>query len=104
MNIPETKSVLAAMRSMKLKARDVTASVSDGAGAGFADIFKQQLENINIAHKEVDILQEKFILGEDVSLAEIKTAELKASIYTQGLIHVRNELVKAYNEIMNMTV
>lgn len=104
MNIAAAKSMLTAMEAMKLQANSGSNAVATKQEAGFADILKQQVEHINTAHQNVDKLQERFVLGEDVSLAEIKTAELKASIYTQSLIQVRNELMKAYHEVMNMTI
>lgn len=104
MSINKINTALTGLQQLKSQAQGATVTSNSKGSMGFAEIFQQQLGKINMLHKQVDSLQERFALGEDVSIADVKVAELKASIYTQGLIHVRNELVKAYNEIMNMAI
>ena len=103
--INKAQQMLATMQKMEsFTKNNITPETNISEGKRFSDIFIQQIENINQSQQTAEKLQEDFVLGRNVSLAEVKTAELKASLYTHGLIQVRNEVVKAYHEIMNMSI
>ena len=107
MSIIHAQQIVAAMKNLEMQGLSKTAAMGDTnvASEKFSSILMRQLDYVNDAQKTAENLQDKFTLGDpDVSLAQVKTAEMKAAVYTQGLIHVRNEVVKAYNEIMNMPV
>ena len=103
--INSAQQMLATMQKIESLAKNgITPEATPSEGKRFSEVFMQQIENINQSQQTAENLQEDFVLGKNISLAEVKTAELKASLYTHGLIQFRNEVVKAYHEIMNMSI
>ncbi len=72
---------------------------------GFADNFKNALKEVSAAQNEVTRLQTEVQLGNPaVSLEETMLAMQKAQIGFQTTLNVRNRMVQAYTDIMNMSV
>lgn len=75
------------------------------AGAGFAENFKNALQQVSSAQNEATRLQKEVQLGNPkVSLEETMLAMQKSQIGFQATLHVRNRMVQAYTDIMNMSV
>jgi flagellar hook-basal body complex protein FliE len=73
--------------------------------ADFADALKVSLQQVSAAQNKAEELGQRFALGDDtVSLSDTMIAMQKASIGFQATVQVRNKLVSAYHEIMNMQV
>jgi len=71
----------------------------------FSDALKAQLQNVSNTQVQADHLGERFAAGDDsVSLSDTMIAMQKASISFQATVQVRNKLVSAYHDIMNMQV
>jgi flagellar hook-basal body complex protein FliE len=71
----------------------------------FADALKASLDQVNQVQMTAKKLGESFAMGDDsVSLSDIMIASQKASISFQATVQVRNKLVSAYHDIMNMQV
>jgi flagellar hook-basal body complex protein FliE len=71
----------------------------------FSDALKAQLDNVSKAQDQADDMGKKFAAGDDsVSLSDTMIAMQKASITFQATVQVRNKLVSAYHDIMNMQV
>jgi len=76
-----------------------------GLDSGFADNFKTALKEVSQAQNEASKLQTQVQLGNpQVSLEETMLAMQKAQIGFQAALHVRNRMVQAYTDIMNMSV
>lgn len=74
-------------------------------GPGFATLLKQSLDTVNQAQSESRQLQEAFQSGAPgVNLAQVMVAAQKSSIGFEATVQVRNRLLEAYREIMNMQV
>jgi flagellar hook-basal body complex protein FliE len=72
---------------------------------GFADNFKTALKSVSESQNEAVRLQTQVQLGNpNVSLEETMLAMQKAQIGFQATLHVRNRMVQAYTDIMNMGV
>ena len=81
-----------------------TAAPATGAG-GFTQVLGQALEQVSSAQNESDRLAREVQLDNpNVSLEESVLATQKASIAFQAVVQVRNRLVQAYHDIMNMPV
>lgn len=94
--------VLAQMRAMSLEAgTDIQES---GAGGGdFAALLKQSIDSVNDTQQVAGKMAEAFETGDTgVSLAEVMVASQKASVSFQAMLQVRNKLVEAYQDVMNM--
>ena len=71
----------------------------------FSDALKASLQNVSNAQNQADDMGKKFAAGDDsVSLSDTMIAMQKASISFQATVQVRNKLVSAYHDIMNMQV
>jgi flagellar hook-basal body complex protein FliE len=73
--------------------------------ANFADALKASLDSVSDAQAKSSELGKRFTMGDDsVSLSDVMVNMQKASIGFQATVQVRNKLVSAYHEIMNMQV
>jgi flagellar hook-basal body complex protein FliE len=71
----------------------------------FSDALKASLQNVSNAQIQADEMGKRFQAGDDsVSLSDTMIAMQKASISFQATVQVRNKLVSAYHDIMNMQV
>ncbi|WP_031435468.1 flagellar hook-basal body complex protein FliE [Methylomarinum vadi] len=98
MNIDQ---VLAQMRAMSIEAgAKPQPANSDG---DFAAVLKQSIDAVNDTQQTSSEMAKAFEMGDpDVSLAEVMIASQKASVSFQAMVQVRNKLVEAYQDIMNM--
>jgi flagellar hook-basal body complex protein FliE len=72
---------------------------------GFSAALKSALDGVNSAQKQADGLGREFQMDNpNVSLEETMIAMQKANISFQAIVQVRNKLVAAYQDIMNMQV
>lgn len=79
--------------------------VESSSKVSFSDALKAQLDNVSKAQDQADEMGKKFAAGDDsVSLSDTMIAMQKASITFQATVQVRNKLVSAYHDIMNMQV
>ncbi|MBD8528834.1 MULTISPECIES: flagellar hook-basal body complex protein FliE [unclassified Massilia] len=81
-------------------------AVNEGPSkVSFSDALKNSLEQVSNSQKHAEELGQKFAMGDDsVSLSDTMIAMQKSSIAFQATVQVRNKLVSAYHEIMNMQV
>uniref|UniRef100_UPI00384E5D7B flagellar hook-basal body complex protein FliE n=1 Tax=Methylobacillus gramineus TaxID=755169 RepID=UPI00384E5D7B len=71
----------------------------------FAEVLKSSLNQVNQSQVTATELGKSFVMGDDkVSLSDVMIAGQKANISLQATIQVRNRLVSAYHDIMNMQV
>lgn len=72
---------------------------------GFGEMFQQAISSVNSTQQQASTLATSFEQGDpQVSLAQVMVASQKASVSFQALTQVRNRLVDAYKDIMNMPV
>ena len=75
------------------------------ATGGFPDAFKNALQSVSKAQNDANKLQREVQMeNPKVSLEETMIAIQKAQIGFQATLHVRNRMVQAYTDIMNMQV
>lgn len=71
----------------------------------FAEALKASLNQVNNSQVEAETLGKNFAMGDDkVSLSDVMISMQKANISFQATVQVRNKLVSAYHDIMNMQV
>ena len=71
----------------------------------FADALKNSIAQVNQVQEQSQQLGKQFMLGSDkVSLSDVMISAQKASISFQTAVQVRNKLVSAYHDIMNMQI
>lgn len=83
-----------------------SAGVNGGESVkGFGEMFQQAINSVNSTQQQAGQLATAFETGDPkVSLAQVMVASQKASVSFQALTQVRNRLVDAYKDIMNMPV
>jgi len=111
MNVSKVDGLLAEMRAAMVSAQGggmpkIGDTAAGGAGAvDFASVLKSSLDGVAQAQNQATSLQNAFVLGDDkVSLSDTMIAMQKANISLQATVQVRNKVVAAYNDIMNMQV
>lgn len=83
--------------------RGKAASANAPAGHDFASLIQQSLAQVNTAQSQAESASHQFQLGQnDVTVEDATIAATKANISFQMTLQVRNKLVAAYNDIMNM--
>lgn len=103
----QINQVLQQMRAMAAAAesRPSEATGAQGENVDFAQLLKNSLDTVNEAQSTSTKLAQSFELGEKgVDLADVMVAAQKASLSFEAMKQVRNKLLNAYQEIMNMPV
>jgi flagellar hook-basal body complex protein FliE len=71
----------------------------------FASVLKSSIDQVNQSQQQAQSLTTDFELGKPgVQLHEVMIGMSKASVQFQQMVQVRNKLVSAYQDIMNMQV
>jgi flagellar hook-basal body complex protein FliE len=106
MSTPEISQVLAQMRVMTAQAQTGTVPPVEETGApAFGDLLKSSINAVNDLQQTSGQLKTAFELGEPgVDLAQVMIASQKASVSFQAMVQVRNKLIEAYKDVMNMPV
>ncbi len=71
---------------------------------GFADMIRQTIENVNDKQKTANDLEGAYMRGEPVPLTDVVLAMQKSSLSFEATLQVRNKVLKAYEDILNMPV
>nr|WP_239185057.1 flagellar hook-basal body complex protein FliE [Candidatus Nitrotoga sp. HW29] len=75
------------------------------ATTDFASVLKSSLDGVAQAQNQAETMQKEFVLGNDkVGLSDVMIDMQKANISFQATVQVRNKVIAAYNDIMNMQV
>jgi len=95
--------VLAQMRAMSLEASGKSPAPETTGNADFAALLRQSIDSVNDTQQTAGKMTTAFETGDaSVSLAEVMVATQKASVSFQAMVQVRNKLVEAYKDVMNM--
>lgn len=108
---------LMAMRSAILEqngALQKAAGLGSGAGigdagnaggpGGFGDALKNALDQVNDLQSKSSEISAAYERGESTDIAAVMLARQQASIGFEATLQVRNRLLSAYKDIMNMPV
>jgi flagellar hook-basal body complex protein FliE len=73
--------------------------------AGFGALLTDAIDHVNESQMHSATMQETYLTGNsDASLVEVMISTQKADLSFRAMTEVRNKLVTAYQEIMNMPV
>ena len=101
-------NVLAQLRAASAMAGGSTpagAAAKDTATVDFGQVLKTAVDQVNNAQLETNKLAKQFEMGApNANLQDVMISLQKANISFQTMVQVRNKLVTAYQEIMNMQV
>ena len=94
-----------AIRETMPRVGAAAAEKGSAAAPDFAKALKASIESVDAAQKSSTALAQRFQLGDStVSLEETMVSMAKANISFQQMIQVRNKVIAAYHDIMNMPV
>jgi len=79
-------------------------AVAAPADGSFKDYLLDSIREVNAMQQSADRAVEQLAPGGDVTPAEVLTAVQKADIAFRMMMQVRNKLVQAYQEVMNIRV
>ena len=80
-------------------------AASEKPGTDFGDLVKRSIDSVNETQGSARRLAERFEMGdENVDLVRVMVEMQKARVSFEAVSQVRNKLVEAYREVMNMQV
>ncbi len=98
--LSELRSVSQAAQNKPVQAADTPAG-----GVNFADALNNALKDVSAAQSEARQMAQQFSAGDpNVNLQDVMVNLQKANLSFQQMVQVRNRLVTAYQDIMNMPV
>jgi len=107
-NAIDPNQLLTQMRAAQAQATQQTNAVPAGQDNGrvdFSDLMKTAVDKVNDTQQASSKLKTAFEMGDpNVSLADVMIASQKATVAFEATMHVRNKLVRAYEEVMRMSV
>ncbi|WP_317931679.1 flagellar hook-basal body complex protein FliE [Halioxenophilus sp. WMMB6] len=75
------------------------------ATPGFSQMFSQAINSVNELQQNAGQLSSAYAQGDQsVDLADVMIASEKSKVAFQATIQVRNKVVEAYQDIMNMPI
>lgn len=105
----EINKVLGQMRALSAQMqgpdRPAPAAGNGPAGTSFGELLRQSIDSVNEQQAAAQSLVTRFESGApDASVAEVMVSMQKASLSFQAMTEVRNRLVEAYQQVMNMPI
>lgn len=101
-------SVLTQIRALQAQTRITPPSLESvpvAAGPSFGDTLKRALSGVNQSQMQSRRLAEAFELGDPrVDLARVMIASQQAQVGFKAVVEVRNRMVQAYQDVMNMPI
>jgi len=83
-------------------------NIDGGAGAvkdgGFANTMREAINSVNSLQQASSDAATSYEMGQTTDIAAVMMAKQKASISFEATLQVRNKLLSAYQDIMNMPV
>ncbi|MDR1063067.1 MAG: flagellar hook-basal body complex protein FliE [Azoarcus sp.] len=100
------EQMLSELRSVSQAAQNKPVHGNDAAGGvSFADALNNALKDVSAAQQEARTMAQDFSGGDpNVNLQDVMLNLQKANLSFQQMVQVRNRLVSAYQDIMNMSV
>jgi flagellar hook-basal body complex protein FliE len=82
---------------------DLINPTSASERGSFSDLLKQAVDSVNETQSRSSALQTAYELGDkSVDITQVMVQMQKASVSFEAMTQVRNRLVSAYQDIMNM--
>ena len=99
-------TLLGELERMRALARnELHTSTTAAPEMTFSELMEKQLNDVNGAQRHSANLAQLFELGdENVSLVDVMIAGQKSRVAFSALVEVRNKMLTAYQEVMNMQV
>ena len=83
-------------------ATESSASSRAAGGLHFQDVLMKSLEQVNELDRQSQSMIAGALTGEDYTQAEVFTAVKKADLAFRSMLQIRNKILDAYNELINI--
>ena len=106
----DTKGIDQMLSLMRATAAQAGGRVSEAqsapaSGADFAKILQNSIDQVNQTQQQAEGMAANFAAGDgNANLQDVMISLQKANISFQEMVQVRNKLVSAYHDVMNMQV
>jgi flagellar hook-basal body complex protein FliE len=116
MSSMQIQQVLAEMRSLQARASGVAEAPGAGAPGGspptaaagpseFANLMKNSIDHISSMQNQATALADAYEAGDkSIDLTKVMLEVQKAGLAFRAMTEVRNKLIDAYTQVMNMSV
>ncbi len=106
MNEINVDQLLLQMRAMAEKAQGLNISAPDPERPSeFSSLLKTSIDKVNEIQQQAGEMAQRFDAGDKtVNLSDVMINLQKASVSFQAMTQIRNRLVNAYQEVMNMQI
>jgi flagellar hook-basal body complex protein FliE len=102
------QSMLQTLRSYQAQASEPSAAALEGrqapAKTGFADMVQNAVSQVNEQQVQARQMQTAYERGEPVALTDVVLGMQKSSISFEATLQIRNKVLKAYEDMLNMPV
>lgn len=99
------EQMLSVLRTTAAQASGKPEEASAAGSSDFAQVLKGSIDRVNQTQQQAEQMAEKLAAGDtSQNLHEVMIALQTASVSFQEMVQVRNKLVSAYQDVMNMQV
>ncbi|MDI9817655.1 MULTISPECIES: flagellar hook-basal body complex protein FliE [unclassified Legionella] len=100
-----TVSLLNQLRILASKAEGGSGVEASMTQAPFGDVLQKALGDVNQLQQTSDNLKSRYEMGDSkVGVGEVMVAAQKSNLAFEATLRVRNKVVQAYQDIMNMPI
>ncbi|MDP3518754.1 MAG: flagellar hook-basal body complex protein FliE [Pseudohongiella sp.] len=110
----QMREIRGQIQTPSVRPEEIANALGAGSGAsatgqsertGFADMLKSAVNSVNETQQKSSELQRAFEMGDpQVDITQVMIQMQKASVSFEAMNQVRNRLVTAYQDIMNMPI
>ncbi len=86
------------------KSQQMQPEIKTDQGPEFGELMQQAINQVNETQMQASSLTTAFELGENIDLSQVMIAVNKSRVSFEALTQVRNKLLSAYQDVMNMSV
>jgi flagellar hook-basal body complex protein FliE len=108
MSSMQIQQVLAEMRALQARATGGPADAAptgNAPAADFASLMKNSVEHIAAMQNQASVLAQAYESGDkSIDLTKVMLEVQKADLAFRAMTQVRNKLLDAYTQVMNMSV
>jgi flagellar hook-basal body complex protein FliE len=104
----DINDMLSKIREVSNKSKVFTPAPEVGSTKSFdaaLSVAKNAITNVSKTQTETDHINNAYMMGDQtISMSQVLVASQKSKLAFEGLVTVRNKLLEAYKDIMNMPV
>lgn len=97
-------SMLRTLEAYADQAKAPAALLAPSEGVNFGSAVRAAVDQVNATQQSAAALKNAYERGEEVPLTDVVLSMQKSSLAFEATLQVRNKVLRAYEEIMNMPV